>query len=417
MKMISVLPAALAALAAAYILIGAWLNHAFGADPSRRTPAAERGEGAHPLRLTLSRAAAALGAGALAVATSSAQMEVSAAELAAMLSGAVLGGIIVYGALFMSVRHEGTALYTMIRENDGRGETLFFALAACYLYAAAAGFAAQLASAGLMAAVQLLCGAALPRAATVTAVLALGLIFSFTPEDRGRRAGGWLMAALVAAYTAALLLGMPAGQEETIPWVLPGTKASGLLAEAGFGAYLALFTLPGAEAAQIVSERHIRPVALGGALAAALVCLTAHLAAHAGVMGSLAASLGCGEAAVRAGFSLAACAMSLHTMQQAMRGVRALAEEWRAPAFPGMKARIGLADIVPFACLALSAGLALYGSPLMMLALTEAALYVGLCVCHLVFRWLRQIGRRHMMMFILCLALFAMIVGTFTAVL
>ena len=109
-----------------FLLIGAWLNHAFGADPSRRTPAAERGEGAHPLRLVASHVSAAIGSGALAALMAGEEAGNGFILLCAVLGGMAIGGAASYGALFICVRRGGEPLYDALRDEFGGTLSLAF---------------------------------------------------------------------------------------------------------------------------------------------------------------------------------------------------------------------------------------------------------------------------------------------------
>lgn len=134
MKIELVVPAALALFAAAYMLLGIHLSRIWGVDASRRTPARERGRGTYAPVLLL-RDLLVFGAIALAIEEEAASIgfvDKGGAYGALAILGVLvcLGGFIGYGALFVSMRHEGRGVSHAANMEIGKAaEKLYHLLA------------------------------------------------------------------------------------------------------------------------------------------------------------------------------------------------------------------------------------------------------------------------------------------------
>lgn len=396
MKMISVLPAALAALAAAYILIGAWLNHAFGADPSRRTPAAERGEGAHPLRLVASHVSAAIGSGALAALMAGEEAGNGFILLCAVLGGMAIGGAASYGALFICVRRGGEPLYDALRDAFGGSLSLAFLANVFLSLTVLTGMSTALAAECAQRAASVY-DIWMPRYAWTAGVMLIGLLLSCVSGDGLRRAGGALCAALTAALAGAILLGTPVDQSALgKEWIAPGMGAKQLLTAAACGVSTGLHGvfLAGSTAQRIASERHMRTAAYGGTLLMAAICAIALGTSGVDLSASLAFSLGIPQEIVVVVLLMMNSLLSLYALQASLRSVRSLAHECRRPALPGMKPRMDWTRLAPVASFALCAVVALAGMDAVITSAVTALLLTSAFVCALVCCWMHRVGRR-----------------------
>lgn len=110
--------AALALPVLEYIALGGWLGHAWGVNPSRATPHADRTGKRRGGWLRL------LGGYALALAFLQAVvcapcMRQAPSALLPLLAAALLGGVISMLTLFVSIRHEGQSLPQIVAERNG----------------------------------------------------------------------------------------------------------------------------------------------------------------------------------------------------------------------------------------------------------------------------------------------------------